>query len=312
MRLAFAGTGRFGLPSLFALAGRGWVAAVITQPDRPAGRGLKAKASPVKEAAKSLGLPLLQPRSINSPETLNELRKLRLDLLVVAAFGQFLRREVLSLPALGCVNVHASLLPKYRGAAPIPWAILHGERETGVTTFLMDEGMDTGPILLERRVEIGEEETAGELCERLGELGAELILETVEGLVHRSLRPMPQSEGGTLAPKLKRGDGHIDWSWPSARVHNWIRGMNPWPGAHTTFRKNSLKLHRSRRTTLPNPGLEPGTILPAKGKLLVAAGEGVLELLEVQPAGKKRMSGRDFWNGYLPKPGERFNAPSRR
>lgn len=308
--MAFAGTGRFGLPSLFALAGRGWVAAVITQPDRPAGRGLKPKASPVKEAAEDLKLPLLQPHSINSSETLNELRKLRPDLLVVAAFGQLLRREVLSLPALGCVNVHASLLPKYRGAAPIPWAILHGERETGVTTFLMDEGMDTGPILLQRRVEIGEEETAGELEERLGELGAEIILDTVEGLVHGSLQPIPQPEG-TLAPKLQKGDGHIDWSWPAERVHNWIRGMNPWPGAYTSFRKKFLKLHRSRRTALPNPGLEPGTILPARGRLLVAAGEGILELLEIQPAGKKRMSGRDFWNGYCPKPGERFNALSR-
>jgi len=300
LRIAFAGSSSFAVPALTALAATGQVVLVVTQPDRPAGRGLKPKAPPVKEAALALGLPLIQPASINAPETLEELKKLSLDLLAVAAYGQLLKKPVLSLPKLGCVNVHASLLPKYRGAAPIAWAILNGERVTGVTTFLMDEGMDTGPILLQREVEIGPDETRGELEARLAKLGAELLLETVEGLAKGTIRPRPQPREGTLAPRLHKEDGRIDWSWPAERVHNWVRGMSPWPSAFTSFRGRLLKIHRSHLSDFPHPGLPPGTVLPLREALFVACGDGVVELLEIQPEGKRRMSGVDFINGYQP------------
>ncbi len=308
LRVAFAGTGTFAVPSLQALAETGQLVLVITQPDRPAGRGLKPTPPPVKEAARRLGLPLIQPRSINSPEVLEQLRELELDLLVVAAYGQLLKRDVLNLPKLGCVNVHASLLPNYRGAAPVAWAILNGERVTGVTTFLMDEGMDTGPILLQREVEIGPDETRGELEARLAQVGAELIEETVAGLASGMIDPKPQPKEGTLAPRLKKEQGRIDWGWPAERVHNWVRGMHPWPGAFTTFRGRHLKLHRSRLVASPCQTLPPGTILPDQGALQVACGQGAVELVEVQPEGKRRMSGRDFLNGYRPRPGERLGT----
>ena len=308
LRVAFAGTGTFAVPCLQALAETGQLVLVITQPDRPAGRGLKPTPPPVKEAAQKLGFPLIQPQSINSPEVLDQLRGLELDLLVVAAYGQLLKREVLGLPRLGCVNVHASLLPKYRGAAPVAWAILNGEEVTGVTTFLMDEGMDTGPILLQREVEIGPEETRGELEARLAQVGAELIVETVAGLAAGTLQPRPQPVAGTLAPRLKKEQSRTDWCWPAGKVHNWVRGMNPWPAAFTSFRGRLLKLHRSRVVDSTPQDLPPGTILPDKGALRVACGEGVVELLEVQPEGKRRMSGRDFLNGYRPRSGERLGT----
>lgn len=308
LRVAFAGTGAFAVPSLQALAATGRLVLVITQPDRPAGRGLKPTPPPVKEAARRLGLPLFQPHSINSPEALDHLRGLGLDLLVVAAYGQLLKPEVLSLPRLGCVNVHASLLPNYRGAAPVAWAILNGERITGVTTFLMDEGMDTGPILLQREVEIGPDETRGELDARLAQVGAELIEATVAGLAAGTIEPKPQPKQGTLAPRLKKEQGRIDWDWPAGKVHNWVRGMHPWPVAFTTFRGRHLKLHRSRVVGPPSRNSPPGTILPHRRGLIVACGEGAVELLEVQPEGKRRMSGRDFLNGYRPRSGERLGS----
>lgn len=282
------------------------IALVLTQPDRPAGRGLPLTPPPVKVAAQNLGLPILQPRSINKPEALEALRSLDLDLLVVAAFGQLLRSEVLRAPRLGCVNIHASLLPQYRGAAPVAWAVIRGEAETGVTTFLLDEGMDTGPILLQRRVPVGPEETAGELEARLAELGAELIVETIEGLLAGRIVPHAQPLEGTLAPKLHKEDGRIRWEWNTLRIHNLVRGTNPWPGAHTTLRDKLVKVHKSRPTEKPQPGLPPGTILPEKHGLFVTTGDGVLELLTVQPAGCRPITGRDFVNGYCRAPGERF------
>lgn len=271
---------------------------VITQPDRPAGRGLKLTPPPVKLAAEQLGLPILQPRSINNAEAVEALRNLSLDILVTAAFGQLLRPVVLNLPKLGCINVHASLLPKYRGAAPIPWAVIHGERETGVTTFLMDEGMDTGPILLQRRTEIGPDETAGELEERLAKMGAELAVETVEKWWRGEIQPRPQPPNGSLAPKIHREDGRIRWDWDAQRIHNLVRGLSPRPGAFTTWRGEYVKILRTRVVDPKAKAGEPGCVLPRRDQLLVAAGTGILEILEIQPAGCRCLSGRDFLNGY--------------
>lgn len=272
---------------------------VVTQPDRPAGRGLKLTPPPVKLAAEELGLPCLQPKSINSPDCVEILRSLDLDLLVTAAFGQLLRPVVLKLPRLGCINVHASLLPKYRGAAPIPWAIINGETETGVTTFLMDEGMDTGPILLQRRIEIGPDETAGELEERLSQLGAELAVETVERFWRGEIEPKPQPPNGPLAPKIHREDGRIRWEWTAQRIHNLVRGLSPKPGAFTSWHGEHVKILRTKvvegegRKNAP-----PGAVLSRRDKLVVATGAGFLEILELQPAGCRVISGRDFINGY--------------
>lgn len=282
--------------------------AAITQPDRPAGRGLRLTPPPVKLAALELGLALVQPRSINSPDCLEFLRSLDLDLLVTAAFGQLLRPAVLQLPRLGCVNVHASLLPKYRGAAPIHWAIINGERETGVTTFLMDEGMDTGPILLQRRTEIGPDETFGELEERLARLGAELAVETVEKLWRGEIEPKPQPPNGTLAPKLHKEDGRIRWEWEARRIHNLVRGLSPRPGAFTTWQGELVKILRTRVVEEGTTPGAPGSVLPRRDKLLVASGSGILEILELQPAGCRCISGHDFLNGYCRKGFGRFGG----
>lgn len=305
LRIAFAGTGDFAVPVLCALAEARRVLLVITQPDRPAGRGLSPKPPPVKTAAEVLGLPVIQPPSINAPEILNQLRSLDLDVLAVAAYGQLLKREVLTLPRLGCVNVHASLLPNYRGAAPVAWTILNGDRKTGVTIFLLDEGMDTGPILLQEELEIGPDETRGELEARLAELGGRLLVEAIQGYAQGVLCPKPQPKEGTLAPRLRKEDGRIDWTWPAERVHNWVRGMNPWPSAFTVFRGRLLKLHRTKVLGGAPEGL-PGALIVEDRQLYVVCGEGAVELLEVQPEGKRRMSGLDFLNGYRPRPGERL------
>ncbi len=278
---------------------------VITQPDRPAGRGLALTAPPTKEVARELGIPVLQPRSINALSALDQLRELDLDVLVVAAFGQFLREGVLRLPRLGCVNIHASLLPKYRGAAPVAWAILRGETETGVTTFVLDEGMDTGPCLLQRTVAVGPDETAGELEARLAEVGADLIVESLEGIATGQIVPIPQPAEGTLAPKLHREDGRIRWEWEARRIHDLVRGTHPWPGAHTTLRDRLVKVHRTR-VVEDEGGRAPGTILPRRDRLLVATGRGTLEILELQPAGCRTISGPEFNRGYCRIPGTRF------
>ena len=288
-----------------ALVEREWVVGVITQPDRPAGRGLRLRPPPVKVVAAELGLEVFQPGSINRPESLEYLRALAPDLMVVAAFGQLLKKPVLELPTRGCINIHASLLPKYRGAAPIQWAIIRGERWSGVTVFLMDEGMDTGPILLQRAVRIGEDETAGELEERLAQVGAELIVDTVEGYLRGEIRPKPQPEEGILAPKIREEDTRIPWSKTARQIHNLVRGLSPTPGAYTTFRGKRIKVYRTRPSGSEGDA-EPGTILSTRRKLLVATGGGTLEILVLKPEGKREMRGVDFLNGYRPSPGERF------
>lgn len=279
---------------------------VITQPDRPAGRGLRLTPPPVKEAAHELGIPVRQPRSINAPAVLDELRSHALDFLVVAAFGQFLREPVLTLPRYGCVNVHASLLPHYRGAAPVAWAIIRGEEETGVTAFVVDEGMDTGPLLLQQAVPIAPDETAGELEARLAQVGADLIVTTLAGVARGELVPRPQPKEGTLAPKLHKEDGRIRWEWEARQIHNLVRGTNPWPGAQTTLRDKLIKVHRTRLVSEEPVALRPGAILPRRERLLVATGRGTVEILALQPAGCCVISGPEFVRGYCRAPGEWF------
>ncbi len=306
MRIAFAGTGAFGVPSLRRLATTYGILLVITQPDRPAGRGLKLTSPPAKEAAQELGIPVLQPRSINTPDVCHTLRSLDLDFLVVASFGQFLRSEVLSIPPGGTVNIHASLLPCYRGAAPVAWAIIRGETETGVTTFVLDEGMDTGPIVLQREVLIGPDETAGELEARLAHVGADLIVETLERRAQGNVVPSPQPKEGTLAPKLHKEDGRIRWERNAREVHNLIRGTTPWPGAQTTLRDKLVKVHQTQVVDEDAVGQAPGTIAPRHDRLLVATGKGILEILGLQPAGCRAISGQEFLNGYCRGTAERF------
>lgn len=263
------------------------------------------KPPPVKLAAYELGLEVLQPVSINRNDALEWLEARSPDLMVVAAFGQLLKKHVLDLPKRGCINVHASLLPKYRGAAPVQWAIIQGERWTGVTIMLMDEGMDTGPILVQRAVEIGEEETGGELEERLAALGAELIVPAIKGYLQGKIVPKPQPKEGTLAPKIREECTRIDWGKGAREIHNLVRALNPSPLAYTTFRGKRVKIIRTALANSEESG-QPGEILRHKKRLLVATKDGILEIISLRPEGKREISGLDFLNGYRPSPGERF------
>lgn len=306
MRIVFIGSGEIGVPTLRGLAQAHELLAVFTRPDRPAGRGQRPQPTPVKEATLELGLKLYQPESVKSPESLELIRGLKPEFIIVAAYGEILSKELLSIPERGAINLHASLLPKYRGAAPIQWALIRGERETGITTFLMDEGMDTGQILLQRAIPIEEEDTAGSLYGKLTQLGAEVMLATLEGLEKGTLKPRPQDHSqATYAPKIKKEMGKLDWTKPSRELFNLIRGLNPDPGAFTFFRGLRLKLHRSRVLQGKFPG-SPGEVVDVKSGLIVKAGEGALDLLEVQPEGKRRMSGLDLVRGYRVARGERL------
>ena len=299
MRLVFLGTAEFACPALTAIQQAYDVALVVTQPDRPVGRHAVLTPPPVKVEALRLGLPVFQPVRVNSSDAIGRIRDARPDAIVVAAYGQLLKPELIGIPPLGTINIHASLLPRYRGAAPINWAIIRGETETGITTFLIDPGMDTGPILMQRATGIGPDETAGELHDRLAVLGAELILETLSGIESGRLTPIPQDDSAaSLAPRLSRDDGMIDWSRPAQEIHNLIRGTNPWPGAFTHLAGKRVKVHRSRLTGIKRGEHRPGMIaLRGTGRLLVAAGDELLELLEVQREGRPRVSGREFLNG---------------
>jgi methionyl-tRNA formyltransferase len=291
MRVLFYGTPAFALPTLRAVLARHTVAGVVTQPDRPAGRGRRLEASPVKQLALAHALPVVQPDRLRDPGWAERLRALGAEVAVVVAFGQILPPAVLAAPRRGSINVHASLLPRHRGAAPIAWAIIRGERETGVTTFQMDAGMDTGPILLQRATPIGAEETAGELGARLAELGAALLLETLDGL--DTIVPRPQDPAGvTLAPRLRKADGVLDWSRPAEELAARIRGLNPWPGALTSTATGRLLLWRAR--ALPGAGA-PGVLVAREGTLAIGTGEGLLLPIEVGPENRRPMS----WDAYL-------------
>ena len=297
IRVVFMGTPAFAVPTLRALASVYPLVGVITQPDRAAGRGRQVAAAPVKQAALELGLPVYQPVRLREPEALAQLRQWAPDLIVVAAFGQILRPDVLQLPPFGCVNVHASLLPRHRGAAPIPAAILAGDEETGVTIMQMDIGLDTGPILAARPAAILPDDTAGSLAARLAALGAELLLETLPAYLAGSLRPIPQdSARATYAGQLKKEDGLLNFNLPAAELARRVRAFSPWPGAFAHWQGEPLKIHRARPVQM-RPSMPPGTVFWADGLPAVACGAGALLLEEVQPPGKKPMPGAAFARG---------------
>jgi methionyl-tRNA formyltransferase len=297
MRVIFLGTPAFAVSSLEAVARKHEVISVVTQPDRPKGRGQELAASAVKLTAERLGLPVYQPERIRRPEAQTHLAALAPEIMIVVGYGQIIPQSVIDMAPRGIVNVHASLLPKYRGAAPVQWAIVNGETRTGVTTMQINAGLDTGDILLERETEIGPEETALELGERLSVMGAELLIETLDGLACGAITPRRQDEAqASRAPILKKEEGAISWNEPAAAIHNRVRGLLPWPGAHTRFRGQLLHIWRARVES-DRAALAPGQVL-AGGRFRVACGDGgVLELLEVQLEGRKRMSGEAFANG---------------
>ncbi len=275
--------------------------AVFTQPDRPKGRGNKISESPVKLAAASLGVTVYQPERVRRPPNLELLQSLPADLMVVVGYGQIIPQSIIDLPKYGILNVHASLLPKYRGAAPIQWAIANGETRTGVTIMQIDAGLDTGDMLLAHLVGIEPDETAPELSSRLAPLGADLLLEAIRGIAAGSIHREKQNDAeATLAPILKKEDGLIDWRRPSIEIYNRLRGFTPWPGAYTIFRGSQLSITRAKPAhDVHHPA--PGRMRGERPRLLVGCGGGTaLEILEVQLAGKNRMSAEAFLNGYRP------------
>lgn len=313
MRVLFWGTPDFALPSLRALLGEGHdVLAVVTQPDRPAGRGRELQASPVKRLAQAEHIPVLQPERARDAGFVEQIRRLEPDISVVVAYGQLLTPEVLELPRHGSINAHASLLPKLRGAAPINWAIVRGESETGVTVMRMVEAMDAGPILLQIAEPIGPDETATDLWTRLSEISAAALVETLARLEFGGLEAEEQDDAlATYAPRITREDARIEWALDAESVDRLIRGMDAVPGAWTTWAGSNLKVFRPRPVPGHGHGAEPGTILdadahdPARG-LLVACGSGAVHLREVQPAGRRRMTSAEWVRGRGPKAGERF------
>jgi methionyl-tRNA formyltransferase len=302
MVLIFLGTPAFAVPTLERIVEAGHrVLAVFTQPDRPKGRGGQLAASPVKEAALRLGLPVHQPVRIRHPEIVEQLKQMKPDAMVVVGYGQIIPQSIIDIPARGIINVHASLLPKYRGAAPIQWAIANGETRTGVTTMQIDAGLDTGDMLLKWETQIGEEENAMELGARLAEAGAQLLIQTLRG----QTAPVKQDPAeASYAPILKKEDGGIDWNWTAAKIFNRSRGLLPWPGAYSFFRGQLLHIWKSRVAADSLRG-EPGEIIPQKKRLLIVCGEATaLEPVEVQVEGRKRMSAEAFLNGQQLKNGE--------
>jgi len=296
LRTVFLGTPQFAVPTLDALVAAGHqVISVYTQPDRPKGRGQSVAMSAVKEAALRLNLPVLQPERIRRPEHVAELVEQAPEVMVIVGYGQIIPQNIIDIPRFGIVNVHGSLLPRYRGAAPIQWAIANGESITGVTTMRINAGLDTGHMLLKAETPIEANESATELGERLSHLGAKLLIESLE---NPQMVGTPQDDKlATHAPILSKQDGAIDWSWPATLIHNRTRGLYPWPGTSTLFRDQSLRLWQTRVCDETTEA-DPGRILASKGPVKVACGQNtVLELLEVQQEGRKRVSGTDFRNG---------------
>ena len=299
LRIVFFGTPEFAVPSLRALlAGPDPVVAVVCQPDKPAGRGQQLMAPPVKRAALEASIPVLQPEKLRVPDFAAILRPLAPDLIVVAAYGKILPTALLELPKHGCINVNASLLPKYRGAAPIQWAILRGETETGITIMQMNERMDAGDTLLQRATSIGADETYGELQARLAELGAPVLIEAIAQLRAGTLRPQAQRETEvTLAPMIKKEDGRIDWSQPAVHIARMVRAFNPWPSAFTHLGGKLLKIHRAHAIASGH-ARPPGTVAALDdGRISVAAGDGLLVVDELQLEGRKRLSAVEFARG---------------
>ena len=312
MRLVFCGTPEFAVPSLRALLAdsRFRVEAVITQPDRPRGRGLAPAESAVKQLARASSLQIFQPEKIRAPEAQQWLEAKAPDAVVLIAYGQIIPARLLSIPRLGWINLHASLLPKYRGAAPIAWAIANGELRTGITTMQIDAGMDTGPILLHRDIEIGPNETSPELSARMAEAGAPLLLETLAKSEQGTLRPTPQENSqATYAPLLNRDHGRIRWEMSAREIYNRIRGFAPWPGTFADFRGKRLHLwgRPASRDHVPAHAAPGGTIVLIGGLFFVACGAGSwLQVTDVQPEGRRRMSAREFVSGARLTAGERL------
>ena len=299
-RVVFMGTPEFAVPSLEALASLDCeIVGVFTQPDRPAGRGKKLTACPVKLCAQAHGLPVYQFEKLRLPEGVQQLRALAPDVVVTAAFGQILTQELLDIPARGTLNVHASLLPAYRGSAPINWCILNGETQAGVTIMLTDRGIDTGDMLRSRATPIGALETAGELTARLAQLGATLLAETLPDYLAGRVAPVPQDpEKASYQPMLDKAMGEIDWTRPARAIACQVRGLNPWPCAYTDMAEGRLKIYLAQPAEAP-AAADPGTVVVsgAKEGLIVACGEGALEILELQAPGGKRMSAKAYLAG---------------
>lgn len=308
MRVVFMGTPDFAVPSLQILLDHGYeVCAVYTQPDKPKGRGHKLQPPPVKELALQHQIPVFQPATLRKEEVQAEIRSWNPDVIVVVAYGKLLPKAVLDAPKLGCVNVHGSLLPQYRGAAPIQWTVLNGDKVAGVTTMFMAEGMDTGDMLLKAETPVGEEETSGQLFDRLKDLGADLLLETLQGLEAGTLTSVPQDEAqATRAPMLSKELSQVDWTKSAQQVHDLIRGLNPWPSAVSYLDGRKLKLHASR---VREGSGEPGKAFAQDGALWVYCGQGALELTEIQTENGKRMDGKSYLLGHPLQEGSHFGGP---
>ena len=312
LKLVFCGTPAFAVPSLRALLSDSYfqIAGVVTQPDRPRGRGKKMASSPVKDAALEAGVPVYQPEKIRSESSLDYFKRLAPDVVVIIAYGQIIPAALIAIPRLGWVNLHGSLLPKYRGAAPINWAIINGEKVTGLTTMQIDAGLDTGPMLLKYQTGIGSDETAPDLYGQLAEAGAPLIVETLKKLDHREITPTPQDNSqATFAPPLKKEDGRIDWFLPAPKIYNRIRGLQPWPGAFTTFRGATCRIWGKPLKPVAAGGT-PGILLPTQedGLLVICGASTVLHVEQVQIEGRNRISDREFMNGARIAPGEHFGS----
>ncbi len=309
MRVIFFGTPEFAVPSLRALLESGVeVAAAVTQPDRVRGRGHKLSAPPVKEAALSEGIPVIQPSGIRSASFLDELSSLAPDAIAVVAYGRIVPPAILNLPPMGCINVHGSLLPKYRGAAPIQRAVINGEKKTGITTMLMNEGLDTGDILLQEETEISDDDDAFTLGLRLSRMGASLLVKTVRGLRDKTIVPVPQSGEPSYAPPLRKEEGRVDWSMPAGNIFNLIRGTLPWPGAQSALNGERVAIIRSR-VIAGDSRCHAGMIEKAEGEEFhVCTGRGILAVLEVKPEGKRSMPAAAFINGRRLKKGMHFDS----
>lgn len=309
MRVAFFGTSEFAVTALRTLAGSGHVVGpVVAAPVQPSGRGRKLVPSPVEQKARALGIPVLTPDDPNDTAFVAELRSQNTNVAVLAAYGHILKTALLTVPALGFLNIHPSLLPKYRGAAPVQRAILAGERETGATVILLSEQVDAGDILEQAAVAIGPDETAGELSQRLADLGAKLVLGVLAQLEDGTVSRNPQDPAlATQAPKVAKSERAIDWRETASQVHNRIRALSPEPGAVTSFRQRRVVLLRSRLHETADTG-EPGQLLIQHPGIVVAAGAGAVEIVELKPEGKRPQTGQDFRNGHRPVAGDRFAA----
>jgi methionyl-tRNA formyltransferase len=312
MNLIFCGTPQFAVPTLEKLIAEGFLPSlVLTNPDEPSGRGYATKPSPVKEAAVKADLEIFQPVRLKDPGVQEKISSIQPEVIVVVAYGHLIPPWMFSLPPLGCINLHASLLPRYRGAAPIAWSIIRGERVTGVTTMKIDQGLDTGDILLQKEVEIREDDTTETLSERLSHEGAQLMVRTLHGLLRGEIQSRPQDpQLATLAPMLKKEDGLMDWSLSAEEIARWVRGLRPWPVAHTRFRGKNLQIWAARPWQSDvTADLKPGELKAEGANLIVGCGgHTLLEILELQLEGRRRVSARDFMNGFRLQPGEMLQS----